>query len=47
MVGKGTGLRLAIARQIVVEKHNGSIIVNSTPNQGTEFIITLPISSRD
>ncbi|MEG4069352.1 AAA family ATPase [Microcoleus sp. Pol11C2] len=42
-VGKGTGLGLAIARQIVVEKHRGSLNVNSTPGQGTEFIITLPI----
>ncbi|MEG4075730.1 AAA family ATPase [Microcoleus sp. Pol14C2] len=42
-VGKGTGLGLAIARQIVVEKHRGSLNVNSTPGQGTEFIIALPI----
>jgi predicted ATPase/signal transduction histidine kinase len=44
-VGKGTGLGLAIARQIVVEKHGGAIEVNSTPGQGTEFIIHLPLSS--
>ncbi|MBD2500033.1 trifunctional serine/threonine-protein kinase/ATP-binding protein/sensor histidine kinase [Anabaena azotica] len=43
-VGKGTGLGLAIARQIIVEKHGGSIEVNSTPGQGTEFIIQLSIS---
>ncbi|WP_017651913.1 ATP-binding sensor histidine kinase [Fortiea contorta] len=42
-VGKGTGLGLAIARQIVEEKHAGTIRVNSVLNQGTEFIITLPI----
>ncbi|MCF4968313.1 GAF domain-containing sensor histidine kinase [Nostoc sp. CMAA1605] len=42
IVGKGTGLGLAIARQIVIEKHQGTIEVNSAPNQGAEFIITLP-----
>nr|WP_322655811.1 ATP-binding protein [Nostoc sp. CmiVER01]MDZ8126578.1 ATP-binding protein [Nostoc sp. CmiVER01] len=42
-VGKGTGLRLAIAHQIVVEKHGGAIAVNSTLGDGTEFIITLPV----
>ncbi|MBU7587188.1 MAG: AAA family ATPase [Nostoc sp. TH1S01] len=42
-VGKGTGLGLAIARQIIIEKHGGSIEVNSTPGEGTEFIIQLPI----
>jgi signal transduction histidine kinase len=45
-VGKGTGLGLAIARQIVVEKHNGSLVVNSTLGEGTEFVITLPGTSR-
>jgi signal transduction histidine kinase len=41
-VGKGTGLGLAIAHQIIVQKHGGSINCNSSPGQGTEFIITLP-----
>ena len=44
-VGKGTGIGLAIARQIIEEKHGGLIHVNSTPIQGTEFIITLPIKA--
>lgn len=43
-VGKGTGLGLAISHQIIVEKHNGKIEYNSTPGQGTEFMITLPIN---
>ncbi|MGL5058460.1 MAG: ATP-binding protein [Microcoleus sp.] len=42
-VGKGTGLGLAIVRQIVIEKHGGSIAVDSTPGEGTEFIIQLPV----
>ncbi|NEU78714.1 PAS domain-containing sensor histidine kinase [Nostoc sp. UIC10630] len=42
-VGKGTGLGLAIAQSIVVEKHGGTLNVNSTLGVGTEFVITLPI----
>jgi PAS domain S-box-containing protein len=42
-VGKGTGMGLAISYQIMEEKHQGNISVNSTPEQGTEFMITLPI----
>lgn len=41
-IGKGTGLGLAISFGII-EKHNGTIIINSKENQGTEFVITLPV----
>jgi two-component system, NtrC family, sensor kinase len=41
-IGKGTGLGLSISRQIIVEKHNGTLECKSTLGQGTEFIITLP-----
>jgi signal transduction histidine kinase len=46
-VGKGTGLGLSISYQIVVKKHGGHIECNSTPGQGTEFVITIPISQRN
>lgn len=41
--GQASGLGLAIARQIVVEKHQGSITVTSSPGKGSEFAIVLPI----
>lgn len=43
-VGKGTGLGLTIARQVVVERHGGNLEVQSEVGQGTEFLIRLPIS---
>ncbi|HEY9853285.1 MAG TPA: AAA family ATPase [Leptolyngbyaceae cyanobacterium] len=46
-VGKGTGLGLAIAKSIVVEKHGGSLQVNSILGSGTEFTIALPIQGRE
>ncbi|NEO55549.1 MAG: AAA family ATPase [Okeania sp. SIO3B5] len=42
-VGKGTGLGMAIAYQIVVEKHGGMITCDSTVGQGTTFTIALPM----
>ncbi len=42
-VGKGTGLGLAISYQIVVEQHQGQLHCRSTPGQGTEFVIELPL----
>lgn len=41
--GKGTGLGLAISYQIITEKHSGQLRCVSTPHQGTEFEILLPI----
>lgn len=40
---KGTGLGLPISRQIIVEKHGGTITCLSAPDLGTEFIIELPM----
>ncbi|HEY9652827.1 MAG TPA: ATP-binding protein, partial [Coleofasciculaceae cyanobacterium] len=43
-VGSGTGLGLSISYHIVVEKHKGKINCNSTPGQGTELIIEIPLT---
>ncbi len=42
-VGKGTGLGLSISYQIIVEKHGGQLKCTSAPEQGTEFLVTIPI----
>ncbi|MGF1674169.1 MAG: response regulator [Rivularia sp. (in: cyanobacteria)] len=42
-VGKGSGLGLSICHQIIVQKHSGTIICNSTPGEGTEFAIQIPL----
>jgi len=42
-VGKGTGQGLAIAHNVIVDKHGGTIKVVSSPGKGTTFIIRLPI----
>jgi signal transduction histidine kinase len=41
-VGAGTGLGLSTARQIVVERHNGSLAVESEPGN-TTFRVRLPL----
>ncbi len=43
-VGKGTGLGLSISYQIVVDKHHGKLSCDSTPGEGTEFVIEIPIT---
>ncbi|MBW4647205.1 MAG: PAS domain S-box protein [Kastovskya adunca ATA6-11-RM4] len=42
-VGQGTGLGMSISYQIVVEKHRGQLLCSSEPDQGTEFLIQIPI----
>lgn len=42
-VGRGTGQGLAISHRVVVEKHSGTIDVESSVGEGTRFVITLPV----
>lgn len=42
-IGKGTGLGLSISYQIVVEKHGGQLKCISTPGEGAEFLIVIPV----
>ncbi len=42
-IGQGTGLGLAISYQII-EKHKGTIQLNSQMGYGTEFVINLPVA---
>jgi PAS domain S-box-containing protein len=43
-VGRGTGQGLALARNIIVDRHGGTINFTSIPGQGTTFTITLPVN---
>jgi signal transduction histidine kinase len=42
--GQGTGLGLSLAYDIVTKGHGGSLAVESTPGDGTSFVIQLPIN---
>ncbi len=41
-VGEGTGLGMSIAYN-TIRRHQGEIQINSTPGEGSEFILELPI----
>ena len=42
-VGKGTGQGLALAHAVIVQKHHGTIRLESAPGRGTTFVIRLPL----
>jgi signal transduction histidine kinase len=43
-VGRGLGLGLLASYQLVVEKHKGQLTCHSSPEQGAEFVIEIPIN---
>ncbi len=46
-VGKGTGLGLSVSYFIITKNHGGTMAVESTPGNGTKFIIGLPINNTE
>lgn len=42
-VGEGTGLGLSITKSIIEQKHNGTIRMETSPNEFTRFTILIPI----
>lgn len=45
VIGKGTGQGLAIARRVIIDKHQGSLTFESEEGKGTTFIIELPLKN--
>lgn len=45
VVGEGTGLGLSIGYGIVVDKHGGQLLVDSSEGKGTTFTIKIPIGA--
>lgn len=43
-VGEGTGMGLAISKEIIEDRHRGTITFESTPSVGTTFHIRIPMS---
>ncbi|MCT7987263.1 GAF domain-containing sensor histidine kinase [Laspinema olomoucense] len=46
-VGSGKGLGLSIAYKIIVDRHHGRLTFQNLPGGGCEFIIELPVISKD
>ncbi len=43
-VGVGTGLGLSVSYFIITKQHKGTLSVESTPGEGTRFIVRLPLN---
>ena len=46
-IGRGTGLGLALARSVVVNKHGGNLTFTSEAGRGTTFVVALPVDGAD
>ncbi|MFB0555927.1 MAG: ATP-binding protein [Phycisphaerae bacterium] len=46
-IGNGTGLGLSVSYDIIVIKHNGKLIADSSVGEGTKFTIKLPLSKKE
>ena len=44
--GKGTGLGLSLAYDIVTTGHGGALELNTSPGEGTEFVIYIPMKTK-
>ncbi len=44
-VGKGTGMGLSISYQIITDRHKGSLKCTSSPGQGAELAIEIPLKA--
>ncbi|MGB3613024.1 MAG: ammonium transporter [Elainellaceae cyanobacterium] len=42
--GRGTGLGMSISHRIIVEQHQGQLSCVSTPNEGSRFVVALPVT---
>ncbi len=42
-VGKGTGMGMSISHQVITERHKGTFMCFSSPGQGAEFVIEIPV----
>jgi signal transduction histidine kinase len=45
-VGEGTGLGLSISREIIEDKHGGTMNFESRPGEGTTFHIRIPVQQK-